>query len=254
MRWLASLLVPLIAAFATPSAAQEIAYEPVAQELSYLDAPGFSDAPDEADWLDQQPTATQTTGYEDATTGERFVGAQAPRAPRDYYIAYGPFVVLDDRRAALVDVTDEHSPGAFAAMLRDYPGIAVLEMVECPGTEDDRANLQLGRMIHARGLVTYVPDGGSVRSGAVELFLAGSRRYADPGAEFAVHAWLDEAGREPWDYPSSAPENRKYIDYYREMGMTPVEAESFYAMTNSVPHARARWLSAREMNRWVRLD
>ena len=81
-------------------------------------------------------------------------------------------------------------------------------MVECPGTDDDRANLRLGLMIHARGMTTHVPPGGSVRSGAVELFLAGAQRIADPGAEFAVHSWSDEFGLEPRDYAPDSPENR----------------------------------------------
>lgn len=168
--------------------------------------------------------------------------------------AYGPFRVLDPTHAALVDATDERSPGAFAAMLRAWPEIAVLEMIECPGTDDDEANLQLGRMIRARGLATHVPDGGSVRSGAVELFLAGVRRSADPGGEFAVHAWRDEDGLEPGDYPADAAANRAYIAYYQAMGMDAAEAVAFYAMTNSVPNADAKWLSVAEMGRWVRFD
>jgi len=167
---------------------------------------------------------------------------------------YGPFRVLDGYRAALLDETDAASPAQFAALLRDHPGIAVLEMIECPGTEDDLANLRLGRMIRARGIVTHVPAGGSVRSGGVELFLAGARRLADPGAEFAVHSWIDDTGMEPDDYAANAPENRRYVDYYRQMGMTEREAEGFYAMTNSVPFASARWLDAAEMGRWVHLD
>src|SRR5688572_13997158 len=46
--------------------------------------------------------------------------------------AYGPFRVLDERRAALVGVTDSRSPRSFAALLRDHPQIATLEMVDCP--------------------------------------------------------------------------------------------------------------------------
>jgi hypothetical protein len=168
--------------------------------------------------------------------------------------AYGPFRVLDAGHAALVDATDERSPSAFTRMLHDYPGIAVLEMVECPGTDDDQANLRLGRMIHQRGLATHVPDGGSVRSGAVELFLAGTRHVAEPKAEFAVHSWLDQDGRQPGDYAASDPANREYLDYYRAMGMSPAEASAFYDMTNSVPNADAKWLTASEMQRWVKLD
>jgi hypothetical protein len=167
---------------------------------------------------------------------------------------YGPFRVIDGTHAALVDATDSRSPEQFAALLRDYPNISELEMIECPGTEDDLANLRLGRMIRARGLTTHVPTGGSVRSGAVELFLAGRLRYADPGSEFAVHAWLDDTGRTPRDYAANAPENRRYLDYYQQMGMDLREAQAFYAMTNAIPFESARWFGAEEMARWVRLD
>ena len=167
---------------------------------------------------------------------------------------FGPFRVLDAGRAALVDVTDARSPAAFAAMLAAYPAIAKLDFIECPGTLDDAANLRLGRMIHARGLVTHVPSGGSVRSGAVELFLAGIRRSAGPRAEFAVHSWIDDDGKQPAHYAKDAPVNRTYLDYYREMGMSAIEAQAFYDMTNAVANADARWLNAAQMGQWVRLD
>ncbi|MFN5819118.1 MAG: alpha/beta hydrolase, partial [Novosphingobium sp.] len=157
---------------------------------------------------------------------ERFVGPLQAQTPKGI-AAFGPFRVLDATRAALVDVTDSASPAQFAAMLRAYPGISLIEMIECPGTEDDRANLRLGRMIRARGIATLVPAGGTVRSGGVELFLAGARSIADPAAEFAVHSWADEDGREARDYPADAPENRAYLDYYREMGMAPAQAQAF---------------------------
>lgn len=225
---LRAVLLPLLALFATPALADTVVYETVEE---FVVTEGGS---------------------------ERLVAtapAPVPFSAMPKGIAsYGPFRVLDGKRAALVDVTDERSPAQFAALLRDYPGIAVLEMIECPGTEDDRANLRVGRMIRAKGIATHVPRGGSVRSGGVELFLAGSKRVADPGSEFAVHSWADEDGREADDYAADAPENRAYIDYYREMGMSPVEATAFYAMTNSVPNADAKWLNAAQMALWVRLD
>lgn len=165
--------------------------------------------------------------------------------------SYGPFRVLDDRRAALTGITDSSSPAAFAAMLRDHPQITTLEMLDCPGTYDDLANLELGRMIRRAGLATHVPASGSVQSGAVELFLAGTVRRIDDGAEFAVHAWEDDEGMEATDFSLDAPENRKYLAYYREMGMAPARAAAFYAMTNSVPFEQALWLDAAEMRRWL---
>ena len=173
----------------------------------------------------------------------------APQA--DAIAQYGPFRVLDAGRAALMGGTDAASPAFFAAMLRDFPQIAMLDMIECPGTGDDRANMRLGRMIRAAGLTTRVPAGGSVRSGAVELFLAGVERQIDDGAEFAVHSWRDEYGREANDFAADAAVNRSYRDYYQEMGMAADESSAFYDMTNSVPHETALWLTAQDMRAWM---
>jgi len=170
---------------------------------------------------------------------------------REAKAAYGPFRVLDSRTAALVGATDSRSPAWFRAMLRDHPRLATLRFVECPGTYDDRANLALGRMIRASGLAVEVPAGGSVRSGAVDLALAGVSLTIDDRARFAVHAWLDEYGRGAADYAADSAEHRKYLAYYREMGMDAGQAASFYAMTNATPFERARWLSGAEMRRWV---
>ncbi len=193
-------------------------------------------------------TITETVFAEQA----RFLARPAQAGQAGARLAqYGPFRVLDETRAALVGATDAATPRAFAAMLAAHPGLAVIEFVDAPGTSHDLANLALGRAIRAAGLATHVPDGGSARSGAVELFLAGTRRTMAPSALFAVHSWRDEAGREPADFAPEAPENRLYLDYYAEMGMTPGEARAFYAMTNSVPHASALWLEGADMAHWL---
>lgn len=178
-----------------------------------------------------------------------------PPAPIPTGIArFGPFRVIDASHAVLVDATDARSPAQFEAMLAAYPGITELALVDVPGTEDDKANMRLGRIIHQRGITTRVPEGGSVRSGGVELFLAGAHRVADPGSEFAVHAWEDDEGRQPGDFAADAPENRAYIDYYMEMGMTEDQAKAFYAMTNSVRFEDAKYLNDQDMAKWVALD
>lgn len=236
MRNLVALLLGLLALTTAPAAAQVIVYQVITEEIVEVPATG-SDR-----FVEAHPQA--------ASPGQ---GLAMPAKIPAGIASYGPFRVLDSGRAALVDATNERSPGQFTAMLHAFPGIRTIEMVECPGTDDDRANLRLGMMIRARGLNTHVPDGGSVRSGAVELFLAGAQHIAEPSAEFAVHSWADEFGLEPKDYAANAPENRIYIDYYREMGMGEAEARRFYAMTNSVPNGDAKWLTTAEMAQWVKL-
>lgn len=205
------------------------------------------------------PIATKVTQTGSVTITEtifseqsRFLARPAqPMQAGTRLAQYGPFRMLDETRAALVGATDAATPRAFAAMLAAHPGLEVIEFVDAPGTSHDLANLAVGRAIRAAGLATHVPDGGSARSGAVELFLAGTRRTMAPNAMFAVHSWRDEAGREPADFALEAPENRLYLDYYAEMGMTHGDARAFYAMTNSVPHASALWLEGADMARWI---
>ncbi|MDT0506667.1 hypothetical protein [Novosphingobium sp. MMS21-SN21R] len=205
-------------------------------------------------WVEDGVTWTETTVVEVEEPGsERLVGLH-DGPERNGLASFGPFEVLDGTRAALVAETDSYSPADFSKMLRAYPGIRVLEMADCPGTVDDFANLRLGRMIRAQGIATHVPDHGSVRSGAVELFLAGASRSAAPDASFVVHAWIDEDGREPDDFAADASVNRAYVSYYREMGLADDKAAAFYALTNSVPNEAVLMLGRADMARFAALD
>lgn len=190
------------------------------------------------------PAANQGSAF-------RFVSPQLVQAENAALSSFGPFIVLDETTAALVDITDSDAPRQFAAMLAAYPALAKLRFIEAPGTFDDRANLQLGRMIRKAGLATEVPAGGSVRSGAVELFLAGTQLTVDDRAEFAVHAWLDDYGLSANDYAADSPEHRKYLTYYQDMGLSAELAGRFYAMTNSVAFDDALWLTGVQMRAWV---
>lgn len=167
---------------------------------------------------------------------------------------FGPFIVLDSRRAVLSGVTDTSSPRHFANLLAAFPTISVLEMRDCPGTLDDVANLRLGRMIRANGITTFVPAHGSVRSGAVDLFIAGHARLASRSADFGVHAWQDQQGLGPRDFPMSAPSNKMYVDYYRQMGMQHPQAVRFYNLTNAVANDDVIWLKAEDMNRFIGIE
>lgn len=201
-------------------------WDPVANRWTRIDAP--TRAPQRADW--------------------RTANVETRAMP---HVRFGPFVVASESEAALVGTTDSGSPAHFARMIAFYPHLRTLSFVDAPGTHNDIANLKLGRMIRSSGLATHIPAGGSARSGAVELFLAGSRRTMEPGALFAVHAWRDSRGREPGDFDEDDPANRIYIEYYIEMGMSEADARAFYAMTNSVPHSSALWFGPDQMRRWI---
>lgn len=167
---------------------------------------------------------------------------------------YGPFSVIDGTTVRMAGDVTSATPRQFAAMLAAYPGLKRLEMTDCPGSLDEEANLILARAIRGQGMETVVPAGGSIRSGAVELWLAGVTRRAAPDAEFGVHSWADEYGREANDYPANDPVHAEYLGYYREMGLDPVKARAFYALTNSTPFDDVRYLTRDDMARFVTLN
>lgn len=239
MRFFACLCALLLQALAAPVAAQVLSESWVVEEW------------DEASgrWV-EVPGSERFVAHTPAASPSAAEVPSLPGAAR-----FGPFAIAPGgSRAVLNGLTDSASPAHFAALLRAFPGVTTLELRDCPGTADDSANLRLGRMIRAAGIATHVPRGGSVRSGAVELFLAGATRRIDDGAEFAVHAWLDSSGHEASEYAADHPVHNLYLAYYREMGMSAAEAQRFYAMTNAAPFDNARWLGASEMRRWVAAD
>ena len=161
----------------------------------------------------------------------------------------GPFYLVTPDTIEMIGTVDSDSPYQLARLMATHPGVRRLVMVECPGSIDEAANHMLARQVRQAGLETHVPRGGSIRSGAVDLFLAGIRRTADQSAEFGVHSWRDDDGMQAHDFAANDPVNLEYINYYREMGLSDRTARQFYALTNSVPFESVRTLTAADMAR-----
>lgn len=193
-------------------------------------------------YVENGVTVTITTSWEAGAA----VVEPAP-VPAAYLARFGPFYVTAPDRVAMAGIVDTPTPRQFAALLKAWPGIRTLDLIDLPGTYDSDANLALARMVRKAGIDTHVPAGGSVRSGGVELWLAGAHRSADEGAEFAVHSWADEDGREATDFAADAPEHKPFLAFYRDVGMSADEASRFYALTNSVPFEQARTLGRSDM-------
>ena len=173
-------------------------------------------------------TVTETTEYSYADVEE-----QPLLAPEQATVArYGPFRVVANDRVEMTGGVESDTPRLFKAMLAAHPGIAQIDMIDCPGSLDDDANLALARMIRSKGIATNVPAHGSIRSGGVELFLAGTVRKAAPSAEFGVHSWQDSDGMEAKDFAVSDPVHTPYVTFYRDMGLSADQAQAFYDFTN----------------------
>jgi hypothetical protein len=189
-------------------------------------------------------------GYADAVSLEP-PSAAAPAKRLLEFQQFGPFRVVAQDRVELVDAIDSDTPAAFAALLSAFPSIGQIDMIECPGSEDDDANLALARMVRKAGIATHVPATGSIRSGGVELFMAGVKRSISPGAEIGVHSWQDSDGFEATDYAANDPVHMPYISFYRDMGLSDDQARAFYAFTNSAASFDdVHYMSAAEVARF----
>jgi hypothetical protein len=203
---------------------------------------------DITEWVEESPLVK--FGYPEIAPSESIAKSMG----RTVQASFGPFHVVGRDRAELVGTIETGTPAQFGIMLSLFPGIKQIDIIDCPGTDDDTAIFSIARMIRKANIATNVPNGGSVRSGGVELFLAGVRRHADPNAEFVVHSWRDEDGLEADDVAANDPLNLEYINYYREIGMDEKKARAFYALTNSVPHDDALYLKAGDIAAYVPLD
>ena len=176
-------------------------------------------------------------------------------APKPAIATYGSFRVITPDRAEMIGTTDSYSVDRFIQMMRAYPAIKQIDMIDVAGTVDDEVNLSLARKINQMGMTTHIPQNGSVRSGGVELFLAGQKRSAHPSANFAVHSWRDEDGMEAHDFADNHPVHKSYIDYYRDIaGMNKAQAKAFYWMTNSAPHDGYIDLTVDDIAQYAALD
>ena len=169
----------------------------------------------------------------------------SPQSPQ-----FGPFRIVNTTEAELNGATDEATPDQFRQMISQYPLIKQIRMVDCPGTENDDANLEVARMIRRAGINTHVPADGSVRSGGVELFLAGTHRTYEKGAQFGVHSWIDEDGNQADDVPIDDPTNTAYIKYYQEVGLPLQTARAFYAFTNATAFDAIHYMTEQELARF----
>ena len=140
-----------ILAFAPAQAQQIVVTTTVSWTYEAADT-GFDD-----DTIDEQaaPFDDEATA-DDADTD---VGATRRYAPSGTLAAlgharakFGPFAVVDDATVRMAGDVTSATPRQFAAMLAAYPHLKRLEMIDCPGSLDEEANLILARAVRRAGL------------------------------------------------------------------------------------------------------
>jgi len=160
---------------------------------------------------------------------------------------FGIFSTQNANTAIMNGVIDSNTPAHWDNFIVANPNISTIIMKDCPGSEDDEANLRAARKIRQQGVMIHLPADAEIASGAVDLFLAGTTRTREVGSKIGVHSWADGRGKEATDFPVGHEEHQLYIDYYKEMGFSQIDAEAFYYFTiNAAEAADIHWMTDTE--------
>ncbi len=153
----------------------------------------------------------------------------------------------DGNRLVASGVIDGTTLERFEEAQASNPQADTLVLKSAPGSVDDEANLVFGQAVRNAGFSTIVPSDGMVSSGGTDLFLAGRERILESGACVGVHSW-SAGSTEGKDVPRDDPEHKKYLDYYRAMGI----AGEFYWFTLEAASAEGmHWMTAAEVDRFM---
>lgn len=163
---------------------------------------------------------------------------------------YGIFSSQDENVAIMDGVIRSKTPTHWDNFIADFPNTNKIIMLDCPGSNDDTANLEAARKVRESGVAIHLPADAEIASGAVDFFLAGTTRTREAGSKIGVHSWSD-GKNEATDFPVGHAEHLPYIDYYVEMGLSQEEAEAFYYFTiNAAPAADIYWMTDEEIEQY----
>jgi len=165
---------------------------------------------------------------------------------------YGIFKVINDTTVEMNGVLNGGTPNNFNQLIADYPNIEMINMLDCPGSEDDEANLIVSQTMHDKGISFHLFSTSQIASGAVDMYVGGIRRTRDTGSQIGVHSW-GAGPNEPiaTSYPIGHTIHLPYINYYVSVGFTQVEAESFYYFTiNAASADNIYWMADAEIEQY----
>jgi len=164
---------------------------------------------------------------------------------------FGVFSAQDANTAIMDGVIDSNTPAHWDNFISANPSINKIIMKDCPGSEDDAANLEAAQKIRNQGVTIHLPADAEIASGAVDLFLAGTTRTRAAGSKIGVHAWADGGGKEATDFPVGDSNHLPYIDYYQAMDFSQLDAEAFYYFTiNAAKAADIHWMTDAEIEQY----
>lgn len=147
---------------------------------------------------------------------------------------------------------DSNIINSFKQLRSAFPDAKRIVMLNCPGSTDDWANLEVSKQMHNLGYHFHLTATSKIASGAVDMYVGGIKRTREIGSQIGVHSWGNDPGEpEATSYPPGHQVHLQYINYYVSVGFTQREAEEFYYFTiNVAPAESIHWMTETEISQF----
>ena len=152
---------------------------------------------------------------------------------------------VKDGVAFMTGVIGSGTPATVLRLINEHPQVYAIEMVDCPGSMDDEANVRAARYVRQHGFATILRSNSEVASGGTDFFLAGKTRIVEKGAKVGIHSWAgDDNGS---DLPKTDPRHQLYLKFYEEMG---IPAAFYWRTLEAAPADSIHWMTSEELGRY----
>ena len=165
-------------------------------------------------------------------------------------------LALSDEKAATFEVSGDRAYvngvlgnkayKAFKKMMKKNPGVKTLVLQQVPGSMNDEANIPMCTELRKRNMNTELEANSVIASGGVDLFIAGVKRTAKPGAKIGVHSWRD-GKKDGKEYPADHEGHKIFLDYFKIIKRSP----DFYWFTlEAAPAEDIHWMTRKEIDQY----
>ena len=181
-----------------------------------------------------------------------FYSCSKEELPKENNGRFGIFKVLNDSTAQMNGVITGKTPKSFNNLISKYPKIKFINMLDCPGSDDDEANLVVSKQMHDKGISFHLLKNSEIASGAVDMYVGGIKRTREAGSKIGVHSWgADRGDPIATSYPKGHAVHLPYINYYISVGFSKVDAEAFYYFTiNAATADNIHWMTDEEIKQY----
>lgn len=156
------------------------------------------------------------------------------------------FTVQGDT-AVMRGMIDDTTSTAILDMMGDHDNVRRIVMQNVTGATGYREIRDASRMLNDYRLSTHVPADGYVSPDGLELFIAGWKRTAAPGARLAVASW-HEGDLYGADLPRHHSLHYGYLRWYRDHG---IPEEFYWFSLHAAPKGEQHILTREEMQRFA---